>query len=134
MTHALVLECNFLPDGYVDATGSVFNELPDDSVLHVCGIGNPQAFANDLLRSGLHLAGSIEFEDHHYYTADDVKEIRRAAKSAGAPVVTTMKDWVKLRPLWTAGGGTRIYIARQRPEFAPGDDARLMQLVLTLLG
>lgn len=58
-----------------------------------CGIGNPEAFAGDLLRWGLPLAGRKVFRDHHRYKRGDVRRIESAAKAAGAAaLVTTEKD------------------------------------------
>jgi tetraacyldisaccharide-1-P 4'-kinase len=46
---------------------------------------------------GVALAGRLSFPDHHDYSADDVRRIRKAA--AGRTIVTTEKDAVKLQGL-----------------------------------
>ncbi len=54
------------------------------------------------------MAGFVEFPDHHAFTLDDVETLTRRAESAGAEaLVTTEKDWVRIRetsmpglPLW----------------------------------
>lgn len=76
-------------------------ELTGRRVLGVCGLGDPRTFVS-LVRelSGAGSATEI-FSDHHRYDADDVRTICAAAERNGAElVVTTRKDWVKLRPLW----------------------------------
>lgn len=69
-------------------------------VVGACGIGNPATFLRSLLDCGCrpHL---VEFPDHHHYTAADVERIEvEALRCNAAYVVTTRKDWGKLRPLW----------------------------------
>jgi tetraacyldisaccharide 4'-kinase len=74
-----------------------------------CGIGNPEAFRRSLLDLGARLGDFRVYADHHAYSRADVEELRRWAGGlpAGAVVVTTQKDLVKLRlarlgdrPLW----------------------------------
>ena len=44
-----------------------------------------------------HASGTIEFRDHHRYTARDVRRIAAEAKAAGSMIVlTTEKDAVRL--------------------------------------
>jgi tetraacyldisaccharide 4'-kinase len=58
-----------------------------------CGIGNPQAFFDDLSRWEVPVAGQSIFRDHHQYSARDVRQLEKAAQGAGAiAFVTTEKD------------------------------------------
>jgi tetraacyldisaccharide 4'-kinase len=58
-----------------------------------CGIGNPQAFFNDLSHWHVPVAGESTFRDHHRYTKDDLVRLEEAAQRAGAiAFVTTEKD------------------------------------------
>jgi tetraacyldisaccharide 4'-kinase len=58
-----------------------------------CGIGNPQAFFDDLAHWHVPLAGKQHFRDHHRYSASDLGELKDAALRAGAiAFVTTEKD------------------------------------------
>jgi tetraacyldisaccharide 4'-kinase len=74
-----------------------------------CGIGNPEAFRRSLLDLGARLEDFRVYPDHHAYGRADVEELHRWAGRlpAGALIVTTQKDAVKLRlsrlgdrPLW----------------------------------
>ena len=74
-----------------------------------CGIGNPAAFRRTLSDLGADIRDFRTFADHHPYARDDVAELNRWAATLppDAWVVTTQKDWVKLRiadlggrPLW----------------------------------
>jgi tetraacyldisaccharide 4'-kinase len=58
-----------------------------------CGIGNPQAFFDDLSHWHVPVAGESTFRDHHRYTKDDLVRLEKAAQRAGAiAFVTTEKD------------------------------------------
>lgn len=58
-----------------------------------CGIGNPQAFFDDLSHWHVPIAGKRSFRDHHRYSAKDLQDLKREALCAGAiAFVTTEKD------------------------------------------
>jgi len=74
------------------------NEIGHGPFFAFCGIGNPQAFFNDLSRWHVPVAGQGVFRDHHRYTTADLLTLERAAQSAGAiALVTTEKDAENLR-------------------------------------
>jgi len=75
--------------------------LAGRSVLAVCGIGEPQLFAEQLRRLGARVE-LVPFGDHHGYTAQDAASL--AVRAAGRWVIVTLKDAVKLRSLWPADG------------------------------
>lgn len=75
------------------------------SVHAVCGLGNPQAFLRLVDQCGAVRRGHTIMRDHHHYRPADVTKIARRAAGADL-VLTTGKDWVKLRALWPAGAGT----------------------------
>jgi tetraacyldisaccharide 4'-kinase len=64
-----------------------------------CGIANPAAFRRTLEGLGASVAAFRTFADHHPYAAADVEDLRNwaARLPSDAVVVTTQKDWVKLR-------------------------------------
>ena len=71
--------------------------LKQQPVLAFCGLGNPQAFLDDLRRWGFTVVSELVFRDHHRYTVDDLQAIVRAADRAGArALVTTEKDMINL--------------------------------------
>jgi tetraacyldisaccharide 4'-kinase len=62
-----------------------------------CGIGNPASFQRQLEELEGRFVGHHWFPDHHDYTEQDIIDVKRQAKEAGAElVVTTEKDWVKI--------------------------------------
>ncbi len=74
---------------------------PAGPVILASGLGNPLGFELDAQQLGLEVRASLRFRDHHHYAAGDVAAILEQA--AGASVVVTAKDAVKLAPLWPPG-------------------------------
>ena len=74
-------------------------------VIAFCGIGNPGAFRRTLADLGATVLDFKTFDDHHAYARDDVESLRAWAATfpAGTLVLTTQKDWVKLRTPDLAG-------------------------------
>lgn len=69
------------------------NEIGEGPFFAFCGIGNPQAFFDDLKSWHVPVAGQRAYRDHHCYTESDVKNLERWAFTAGAKgLVTTEKD------------------------------------------
>ena len=65
-----------------------------------CGLANPGSFRQTLHENGFQLAGFQYFPDHHPFTAHDLEMLRQAAaRSGGATLIASEKDFVKLRPL-----------------------------------
>jgi len=68
-----------------------------DQLFLVCGIGNPEKFFNPIEKN-YNVVGKLAFPDHHKYTNEDASHILGCAKKAGCTkIVTTAKDYVKLR-------------------------------------
>jgi tetraacyldisaccharide 4'-kinase len=67
-------------------------------VIAFAGIGHPEKFAATLRRLGAKIIAAHAFPDHHPYGDSEVNRLREDAKRAGAQLVTTAKDWVRLTP------------------------------------
>ncbi len=87
-----------------------------------CGIGNPDAFRYTLEAIGANVVAVRSFPDHHPYGRADVDDLRAWAGSlpADAAVVTTQKDFVKLRLADLAGRPLRA--VRIGLAFLDGED------------
>ena len=87
-----------------------------------CGIGNPEAFRHTLAGLGADVRAFREFPDHHPYRREDVDDLKRWAGElpAGTPIVTTQKDWVKLRVAELAGHP--LWALRIGLQFTQGQD------------
>lgn len=61
------------------------------------GIGSPQNFRELLLKNKIKVAKEIIFPDHYSYKKKDVTDISNMAKKINANVLTTSKDFVKIK-------------------------------------
>jgi tetraacyldisaccharide 4'-kinase len=75
------------------------SELAGKSVACFCGIGNPSSFERKLAACGATVISRRIYPDHHPYLRADVEELRNWATTQppGTLIITTQKDWVKLR-------------------------------------
>lgn len=80
-------------------------------VLAVAGIGNPQAFGAQLRAIGMRV-DLREYPDHHAYTRADAEAIATASRMYEA-VVCTLKDAVKLTPLWPRTAPPLWYVSQR---------------------
>jgi len=85
------------------------SDLGGGPFLAFCGIGNPDAFFDDLSRWHVAVAEKKAFSDHHKYSAGELEHLRSRAEACGAVgLVTTEKDAENLPrinprlPIWIA--------------------------------
>lgn len=65
------------------------------------GIADPESFKYTLKKEGFKLVGFQSFKDHHNYTLEDFDRLIKAARQRRAQaLITTEKDFVKLRPFF----------------------------------
>jgi tetraacyldisaccharide 4'-kinase len=110
-------------------TGEIYEakQLAGWNVAVACGIGNPNAFSEDILQSGINIVSENFFKDHHAFTQEDVDRINRASSEAGADaILTTEKDAIRLAGL--RFGDIPIYAAQL--EIQSDDEVRLKSLLL----
>jgi tetraacyldisaccharide 4'-kinase len=101
--------------------------IADTTIHAVAGVGDASAFFAQLRAAGARVVPH-GFRDHHAFTRADADRLARAA--AGAPVVCTLKDAVKLERQWPRGAGPLWYVS-QRVEFDRGREAVLASLPAT---
>jgi tetraacyldisaccharide-1-P 4'-kinase len=80
------------------ADGDDYVSPPDwqqTSVTAVCGIARPHQFFDQLTEQGYLVAERIELADHATVTKADVEYWL----SLGRAIITTEKDWVKIKPI-----------------------------------
>ena len=65
--------------------------------LAICGLGTPEGFFNLLEENGICIKKKIIFPDHYDYKASDINYIRNFAKSNNLKIVTSEKDYIKLK-------------------------------------
>lgn len=62
------------------------------------GIAQPEKFFASLRAIGYDIAGAAGFPDHHMFTPVELRALAREAKKAGAALITTEKDFVRIDP------------------------------------
>jgi len=65
-------------------------------VLAFAGIGYPMKFYNSLIKCGLTIAKTYDFEDHHFYSRTELEALIGEAQQKDLALFTTMKDFVKI--------------------------------------
>jgi tetraacyldisaccharide 4'-kinase len=95
-----------------DAAGvPALGALAGARVLAVSGIGDPRAFEAQLREAGADVRAAA-FPDHHAYDARDTARLARHAGDVDF-VVCTLKDAVKLGPLWPRGAPALWYVSQR---------------------
>ena len=89
------------------------------------GIGRPQKFFATLRDAGANLVLARPFPDHYAFTTGDWNGLTGEAAEYGAALVTTEKDWVRLKPEWRAK-------ASAFPVHAEFDDPAMLDRILGL--
>ena len=96
-------------------------------VVAFAGIGRPEKFFASLRSLGAALVAAHPFPDHHRFSDGEIAGLRNEAERAGAGLVTTAKDWVRLPPRLRAG------IAVLEVRIRWHDPAAVMRLVAEIL-
>jgi tetraacyldisaccharide 4'-kinase len=103
-------------------------------VLAIAAIGGPRAFFEQLRQEGAEVQEAA-YADHHAFTAADVAHLVRCGARADR-VLCTLKDAVKLGPLWPAAAPPLWYVS-QRAEIERGSaslDASLQGILSARTG
>lgn len=70
--------------------------LREKPVMAFAGIGQPKKLLQSLRELGANVKSLKGFPDHHVYTAKEISALQAKAAEAGAMLVTTEKDYVRL--------------------------------------
>ena len=96
-------------------------------VVAFAGIGRPEKFFASLRGLGAMVIAAYPFPDHHRFADAEIARLRQEAERAGARLVTTAKDWVRLPP--RLRGGIEVLEAK----ISWHDSAAVMRLVANVL-
>jgi tetraacyldisaccharide 4'-kinase len=136
LTHPTVPQAAvaLLPDrlsGWLSSSERSLDDIKTSRLLVVSAIGDPDAFLQQLkpLARGVE---SMVFRDHHRFTARDVDAILGRAGGFDM-VVCTLKDAVKLGPLWPRQGPELWYVCqRLEVDWGGSEIDRMMARLLDL--
>ena len=111
----------------VDADGQTV-DTTGRRVMACCGIGNPRPFYDEAARHAT-VAAHWTLDDHHGYSAEDVAKLDAMLKAHQAhAILTTEKDWTKLRYL--ANGAASLPIWRSVLRMQPCEMPDVLDAVL----
>ena len=71
----------------------------NEKYLVFTGIGNHQTFVSMIGNYGLNIIKDLEFPDHYQYTQNDINQILFEANNLSCQIITTEKDYYRLRDL-----------------------------------
>ena len=70
-----------------------------DNFLIFSGIGNSDDFKKILIKNKFKIVKEINYPDHYQYKNNDIMKINDLAKKMNAKIITTEKDYVKIKSL-----------------------------------
>ncbi len=104
------LEAEALVDAHSGARRALAS-LAHTPVLAVSGVGDPEAFERQVRTSGARVT-ALRFGDHHAYGSADIADLLARAPADGV-ILCTLKDAVKLAPLWPASAPSLWYLSQR---------------------
>ena len=129
---AVIVQASHRPIGFVDIEGREA-QPPAGRVGVFCGIARPDAFEATLASTGLTLAGSRHFDDHHAYDEADIAAINDWVRTRGfGALVTTEKDAVKLAALGSKCS-VPIFVLRIELAMSEQDEVALTSMIDEML-
>ena len=75
------------------------SRLKHQKILAFAGIGNPDNFFSLLKKNNLNVRKKISFPDHYIYKQKDIKDLLSISKKKGLRLLTTEKDYFRLKNL-----------------------------------
>ncbi len=144
---AIIAEINPLPHQHIFFTEiayaqpyHLFTKTSGDfgsqsDVLLLCGIANPKPLM-DFLTKHVHSYDMIRYADHHIFSIDDLKEIKRHFEKLQEDtriMITTEKDGVRLEKFKAELETYPLYVLPIRHRFMFGEQEKFDQLVLNFV-
>jgi tetraacyldisaccharide 4'-kinase len=92
-----------------DRTTFPISSIAGRSVAAIAGIADPNLFFEQLTEIGATVVAH-PFPDHHRYSIEDIKRVLATIGARDALIVCTLKDAVKLGPIWPASALPLWYV------------------------
>ena len=73
------------------------SEIKDNKFMAFCGLANPDKFNETLHQNKFNIISTKSFPDHYQYTEEDINNLILDAKSKDLTLITTEKDYVKIK-------------------------------------
>ncbi len=121
-------------DAHASEAFASLGKLATPHVFAFAGIGDPAGLSVQLRQFATNYVGDHWFADHHAYSTDDLAMLDAKARDAGANLLlTTEKDWAKIRHLDRSSLSTPIGRIAMAIRFMEDDEARLLEQILKKL-
>ena len=131
-----IFQANYAPWEILVFPGSKTLELEvlkGKSVLAFAGLAMPESFRQTLLRLGAHILAMEIFQDHHWYTPGDYKNLLAKAHRLGVDaLMTTEKDLVRIQGF--SPGSLPLWAIAIKHIFQPQDQESFQQFIFSRLG
>lgn len=88
------------------------------------GIGNPEKFYNTLADMGLDVVRTRDFPDHYFYSKNEIFSLIREAQELGLRLITTRKDYVKIRYSYYESSWSLSQVATEFVGASPKSDSK----------
>ncbi len=127
--------CISYGDAYHILSSARLPDLANKSVLLVCGIANPKPLQK-YLQSHSAVFEEKLYGDHHIFTIDDLKDIRKRfeeMKGEDKIIITTEKDAVRLHKFDEQLSHMPFYVLPVKPRFLFGEEEQFNALVKTFI-
>ncbi len=85
--------------------------MDGQEVIALAGIVDAGAFFRQLERAGA-VVTPFAYPDHHAFSSADIDAVLRSVRSGDAMIVCTLKDAVKLAPIWPATAPALWYVSQ----------------------
>lgn len=102
------------------------------SVIVVSGIANPTPMLH-YLQSQYHIAKHLSFSDHHHFSPAEIRDIEQLVQSRNLPVITTEKDWVRLKTMLSPKILDRTFYLPLQVKILFGEEDKLLASVRNFL-
>ncbi len=107
--------------------------LQGKKVMAFSGIAEPESLSHTLCQMKAEVISMEVFADHHWYSAEDWRELLAKAERIGATgLVTTEKDGVKLKAF--RPGRLPVWVISVKHSFQGEDQGRFEKFILSRLG
>ncbi len=115
-----------------DAGFRPVTQIPTDPFVAISGIAHPDTFEDSLIRAGIRFEKHLRYEDHHHYTSGDWERIQKFMQKLNTnQLITTMKDFIKLKPFLHSQKGYQIFVLKIQVRLS--DESGFLRFILQSL-
>ena len=98
----------------INANGDFLNH--NTSIIALSGIARPETFIKQIEQT-FTLEDHLKFPDHHNFSSSDIQQIKELVKNDGKTILTTEKDWVRLKNLLSNEVLSSVYYLPMQVQF-----------------